>query len=177
MTAKPSINERASRIRLILMDIDGVLTDGRIHIGADGSETKSFNVRDGAGLKLAQKAGILTGVISGRDVPSARHRAEELALEEVHLGIANKEDVYAGILERRALTDGEVCYVGDDIIDIPVMRRAGLSVAPADAHPAVMQHASLVTVRRGGMGAVREVIDLILHAQDKWRLVTARYIP
>ncbi len=168
--------EKAGRVRLILMDVDGVLTDGGLFYLADGSEVKVFNVRDGAGIKLAQRAGIRTGIISGRESEAALRRAEELGMEEIHQQVEDKKATYEEIIGRLEVADEEVCFIGDDLVDLPVMRRVGLPAAPCDAHPSVLGYVSLVASRGGGRGAVREVIDLILQAKDKWREVTAPYV-
>jgi len=169
------IDERARRIRLILMDVDGVLTDGRLYY-TEGGETKVFDVRDGAGIKLAQRAGLLTGIISGRESDATLRRAEELEMTEIHQQVPGKESAYLEIVERLGLSDEQVCYIGDDLVDIPVMKRVGLPAAPGDAHPCILPYAVLLAAAPGGRGAVREVVDRILRAQGRWHEVTEPYL-
>lgn len=159
---------RARRVALLLMDVDGVLTDGRITLLDGSTEAKSYDVRDGLGLSVARRAGLRTGVISGRGGPSVTRRALELGLHEVHLRVRDKLSAYEKILRRRRLEDEQVCYVGDDLTDLAILARAGLPVAVSDAHPEVLRRALFVTRAAGGRGAVREVIDAILKAQNRW---------
>jgi 3-deoxy-D-manno-octulosonate 8-phosphate phosphatase (KDO 8-P phosphatase) len=163
-----SFSSRARRVVLILVDVDGVLTDGRIRYADGGGEIKTFDARDGAGLVLARRAGLRTGLISGRGGPAIRRRAVELGMSEIHLRAKDKLAAYLGILKAGDLEDSQVCYVGDDLVDLPVLARAGLSVAVADAHPEVRRRVDHVTRAGGGRGAVREVIDAILKAQGRW---------
>lgn len=177
MKGRSSLAPRARRVSLILMDVDGVLTDGTItYVGAEG-EARSFDVRDGAGLRLARYAGLVTGVISGRSSPAVERRASELEMEEIHLRIRDKLAVYRSILKRRKLQDSQVCYIGDDLVDIPVLARAGLPVAVADAHIEVRRRAAFVTEASGGRGAVREVVDSILRAQGRWNEILGWFEP
>ncbi len=155
----------AARIRIVLMDVDGVLTDGTLWYLPDGQEMKAFHVRDGAGIRLAQEAGLMTGIISGRPSDVASRRATELDLDEIHLDVADKNLVLDDILARRGLQPEEVCFIGDDIVDLRVLRRVGLAAAPADAHPMVKIAAGFLCEADGGRGAVREVIDRILSAR------------
>jgi len=157
----------ARRVRIVLMDVDGVMTDGGILFIDGRSEGRIFDVKDGLGIWLLRRAGIRTGVISGRDSPTIRQRARELGMSEVHLSVRDKLSAYEGILRRRRLPDAAVCFIGDDVLDLPVLRRAGLSVAVGDAHPSVRRAARHITDAPGGKGAVREVADLILRAQGK----------
>ncbi len=167
----------ARRVALILVDVDGVLTDGGIaYIDAD-REAKRYDVKDGVGLWIARRAGLLTGLISGRSGTAVTRRAAELRLDEVHLKVENKLATYLGILRRRRLRDAQVCYVGDDLVDLPILRRVGMPVAVADAHPAVLRRAGLITRAPGGRGAVREVVDAILRAQGRWEEVIGWFDP
>ena len=165
----------AGNVRLIVVDSDGVLTDGRITMSSDGSETRSFHVTDGLGIRLAQKTGLLFGVISGRRSEVLARRAEELELDEIHQGIHDKAGCMQKILKRRGLAPEAACFVGDDLIDLPAMRMVGLAAAPADARPEVREAAHYVTPAGGGRGSVRDVIDLVLRAKGKWDEATARY--
>ena len=167
--------DRARRIRLVLLDSDGVLTDGRIIVTSDGAEARSFDVRDGFGIRLGQGAGLAFGVISGRESRALTARAQELGFDEVHQGVHDKLGLVKEILERRGLEPADLCFVGDDLIDIQAMRYCGLAISPADAVGEVRDVAHHVTERPGGRGAVREVVDLLLRAGGSWDEVTARY--
>jgi 3-deoxy-D-manno-octulosonate 8-phosphate phosphatase (KDO 8-P phosphatase) len=156
---------RAASVRLLLSDVDGVLTGGGLLYLEGGGEAKRFDVKDGLGLVRARRAGLVTGLISGRSSSLVERRAQELELEEVHLGVENKCGRLDEILSRRSLRDSEVCFVGDDLNDLEVLERVGLPAAPADAVAEVRRAALFVTRRAGGRGALREVIDLILEAR------------
>jgi 3-deoxy-D-manno-octulosonate 8-phosphate phosphatase (KDO 8-P phosphatase) len=168
----PAIRRRAARIRLLLMDVDGTLTDARVNLvsQADGTalEMKSFNAQDGLGLTLAAQGGIRTGVLTGRESPAMRRRAKESKIEFVYENCAVKLPAYEELLRKTGCTDEEVGYVGDDLPDLPVMRRVGLAVSVANGVAEVLRAAHYVTQRKGGDGAVREVIEIILKAQGKW---------
>lgn len=168
----PRVVRRAKPIRVLLMDVDGTMTSGAVNLQGfpDGSvvEMKSFDARDGAGLKLASLMGIRTGVITGRDSPATARRAREARIEFVMQGQAKKLEAYESILLRTGASGAEVAYVGDDLPDLPLLQRAGLAVAVANAVVEVKRAAHYVTVARGGEGAIREVVELILKAQDKW---------
>jgi len=146
------------------MDVDGVLTDGRLYVGQDGTTFKSFFVRDGLGIKLLHQAGVETGVVSGRSDAYVRDRAEELGMSVVLLGQDDKAKAIDAILAERQLAAAHVAFLGDDVIDLPAMRRVGVAIAVADAHDEALAGASFVTRFPGGRGAVREVADLILLA-------------
>jgi 3-deoxy-D-manno-octulosonate 8-phosphate phosphatase (KDO 8-P phosphatase) len=167
--------ERARKTRLLIMDVDGVLTDGRIIQDGHGHELKVFDVKDGHGIIMAHRAKLRTALISGRESETITRRAEELGIELVFQKIWNKLEVYEKILGDTELTHDEVAYIGDDLIDIPLLRRVGLAVAVADAVDEVKAAAHLITQRPGGQGAVREVIELILRAQDHWDNLIERY--
>jgi 3-deoxy-D-manno-octulosonate 8-phosphate phosphatase (KDO 8-P phosphatase) len=168
------LRSRVGAVSLVLMDVDGVMTDGGILFIDGGSEGRIFDAKDGVGIWLLRRAGLLTGIISGRTSPAVRRRARELGMSEVHLKVGDKLAAYEEILGRRGLRDEAVCYIGDDLVDLPVLRRAGLAVAPADAHPLVRREAGLVTRAPGGRGAIREVADLILITQGKLEGVLQR---
>ena len=167
---------RASKIKLLLLDCDGVLTDGRIFLLPDGDETKSFDVKDGHAIVMLQRAGVKVGIISGRKSSIVRARAKELGIAHLHEMAWAKTEVYEKILIEERLKDEEVCYIGDDVVDIPLLRRAGLAVSVADAVEEAKQFSHLVTGREGGRGAVREVIELMLKAQGKWDEALSRYV-
>jgi 3-deoxy-D-manno-octulosonate 8-phosphate phosphatase (KDO 8-P phosphatase) len=168
----PAIRRRASRIRLLLMDVDGTLTDARVNLvsQADGTalEMKSFNAQDGLGLTLAAQGGIRTGVMTGRESPAMRRRAKESRIEFVYENCAVKLPAFEELLRKTGCTEEEVAYVGDDLPDLPVMRRVGWAVSVANGVAEVQRAAHYVTQRKGGDGAVREVIEIILKAQGKW---------
>lgn len=174
--AAEDIIERARKIKLLILDCDGVLTDGRIIMLPDGDETKTFDVKDGHAMVMAQRAGLRIAIISGRKSSVVRARARELGVAHLHEMAWVKLEPYEKILVEEAISDEEVCYVGDDVVDIPLLRRAGLAVAVADAVEEAKKFSHFVTARAGGRGAVREVIELILKAQDKWREALARYV-
>lgn len=167
---------RAKKIRMILMDVDGVLTDGRILLFDNHREIKSFDVKDGVAIHLARRAGLLTGVITGRSSEAVRLRAQELKLDEVHQNALDKLPVYRKILAKHSLSDEEVCYMGDDWVDIPILRRVGFAVVPSDADPEAKKQAHLQTRSAGGRGAVRETVDIILRAQGKRDAILSRYL-
>jgi len=164
---------RAKPVRVLLMDVDGTMTPGEVCLQSfpDGSvaELKIFNAHDGAGIKLAGIMGIRTGLITGRDSTATARRAREASMEFVVQGQPKKLEAYKAILVRAGVTDEEVAYVGDDLPDLPIMQRAGLSVAVGDAVPEIKRVAHYVTTVDGGKGAVREVVELILKAQGKWK--------
>lgn len=163
---------RARKIRLLLMDVDGVLTDGRIWLQSwpDGSahEIKGFSAYDGAGLKIARSAGLRTGIITGRESPATTRRGKEAGIEFVYQNRPEKLTAYKEILRRARVTDAQVAYVGDDLPDLSVMSKVGLAIAVANAAPEVKSVAHYVTRRHGGDGAVREVVEFVLKAQGKW---------
>jgi 3-deoxy-D-manno-octulosonate 8-phosphate phosphatase (KDO 8-P phosphatase) len=167
--------QNAKLIKLIILDVDGVLTDGQIIYTSEGQEIKNFNVRDGFGIRLAHRAGIKTAIISARQSNVITQRAKELEITEIHQNALQKLPAYEQILKLHELTDKQVAYMGDDLIDLPILRRVGLAVAVADAVPEVRQAAHYVTLNPGGKGAVRELIELILKAQGCWEKVTSRY--
>lgn len=160
------LHERLKEITLLLMDCDGVLTDGRLYFGPSGEEQKVFFVRDGYGLVAWHAAGFRSGIISGRNSPIVQLRFEQLGVSYIRQGNDEKEPVFERILIEAGVTAEQTAYIGDDEPDIAVMRRAGLAVAVADAHPSVKAAAHLVTENAGGRGAVRELIDMILDSRD-----------
>jgi 3-deoxy-D-manno-octulosonate 8-phosphate phosphatase (KDO 8-P phosphatase) len=169
------MHKKIEAVRLFILDVDGVLTDGRIIMDDNGREIKQFDVRDGHGLKLLMRYGIGVVLLTGRKSAVVEHRARDLGIEEVHQGIWNKVEVSESILQNRDLRYDQVAFVGDDIVDIPLLRRVGFSVAVADAAEEVKRIVDFVTQKKGGRGAVREICEIILLAQDKWADVAARY--
>jgi 3-deoxy-D-manno-octulosonate 8-phosphate phosphatase (KDO 8-P phosphatase) len=174
--ANADIVDRARRIKLLIVDCDGVLTDGRIIMLPDSDETKAFDVKDGHGIVMAQRAGLRVAIISGRKSAVVRARAKELGVAHLYEMAWVKTEPYEKVLAEEGLTDEQVCYVGDDVVDIPLLRRAGLGVAVADAVEETKQHSHIVATRGGGRGAVREIIEFILKAQGKWDEAMARYL-
>ncbi|MHB9097662.1 MAG: KdsC family phosphatase [Syntrophales bacterium] len=167
--------DKIRKVRLLILDVDGVMTDGRIIIDDAGLESKHFDVKDGHGLKILMRYNIDVVLLTGRKSQVVDHRAADLGITEIHQGIRNKLEAFAGILERRKLAPEESAYVGDDVVDIPLLKRVGFAVAPADALPEVRHAADYVTDHAGGRGAVREVCEVILKAQGRWTEVAARY--
>jgi 3-deoxy-D-manno-octulosonate 8-phosphate phosphatase (KDO 8-P phosphatase) len=157
---------RARDVRLLVLDVDGVLTDGRLYISASGEEFKAFHVRDGSGIVAVQKAGVIVAIISGRDSAAVRRRADELGIRHVRQGVVDKARALAEIVSETGVGEHEVACVGDDTPDVPMMRKARLAVAVADAHPSAAAAAHFVTSARGGRGAVRETCDLLLEARN-----------
>jgi 3-deoxy-D-manno-octulosonate 8-phosphate phosphatase (KDO 8-P phosphatase) len=163
-------------IKLLLFDVDGVLTDGRIIVNGDGTESKQFNIRDGAAIVWAMRAGMSVGLLSARLADATSVRATQLGITIVVQGAANKVAGYEQILADEGLTDEQVGYMGDDLQDLPVLRRAGFSAAPADAAPQVPAPVHRVSPSGGGRGAARECIEHVLRAQGVWRTAVADYL-
>ena len=161
----PLLLERAARIRLLALDVDGVLTDGRLYYDNAGNETKAFSTRDGLGLRLLAEQGIELALITARTSEIVRRRAAELGITRIFQGSIRKLDAFHELLAETGLAPEQVCYAGDDWLDLPILDRAGLAVAPADGESLVRQRAHWTTSRVGGNGAVREICDLILAAQ------------
>jgi 3-deoxy-D-manno-octulosonate 8-phosphate phosphatase (KDO 8-P phosphatase) len=159
------ISQRAANIRLAVFDVDGVLTDGTLFIGDDGQEYKAFSTKDGHGLRMLQHYGVIIAIITGRDSKVVARRMAELGIEHVLQGHREKLPAFEQLLARLAISASETAYVGDDVVDIPVLRRVGLAIAVQDAHSLVKRHAHWTTANPGGRGAVREVCELILQAQ------------
>lgn len=163
-------------INFLIVDVDGVLTDGSIFCSDKGEEIKVFHVKDGSGIAFWHRAGKKTAIISGRKSKAVEHRARELGIEEVYQNAHKKLEVYEKILKKHGLKDEQVCYIGDDLIDIPVLKRVGFAVAVADSPPEVLQRVDYVTRARGGQGAVREVVEKILRFQNEWDNILKRYV-
>jgi 3-deoxy-D-manno-octulosonate 8-phosphate phosphatase (KDO 8-P phosphatase) len=172
----PVINAKAARVRLLLFDVDGVLTDGKVLLHADGGESKTFDIKDGTGIVWAQRLGITVGFLSARASSATTQRAAQLGITLVHQGVASKLETYDQIADSLMLEDDEIAYMGDDILDLPVLARVGFAAAPADAADDVRQRVHWVAKARGGDGAARELIELILRAQGLWDSVLAAYL-
>jgi len=162
------VGKKAIKVKMLIMDVDGVLTDGKIVLGNNGFEAKSFDSKDGHGIKLAQDTGLRVAIITGRKSEAVSRRAEELGIKEVYQGVSDKLGMYKQIVSLHNLRDEEVAYIGDDIVDLPIMQRVGLSIAVGNADDEVKRHADHVTKSVGGCGAVRETVELLLKLQGRW---------
>ena len=165
--------ERARKIKMIIMDVDGTLTDGSLLLLPNGEELKAYNVKDGTGVLLAHMAGLKTGIITGKISSSLKKRAERLKIMEVHEGILDKKKILLEILEKNKLHAEQIAYIGDDVGDLEVIKSVGLAGAVADAHPGIKKHSHFICSNLGGKGAVREFIEFILEAQNKWPTIEA----
>ena len=168
-TQYPQAWERASKVKLLVLDVDGVLTNGQVWIGADGKESlKAFDIQDGLGIKLLEQCGIPTVIITGRNSKMVLARSEELGIKHVHMGVENKAIALEEVLKSLGLKASDCAVMGDDWPDLAMMKHAGLRIAPAQAHDAVKEFAHFVTIHTGGNSAVREACDLILKAQNHY---------
>lgn len=172
---KKNIKEKLKKIKLLILDIDGVMTDGRIIMDDAGREMKNFHVRDGHGLKLIQRYGIKVAIITGRQSKVVDHRTKDLEIKDVYQKVFNKKEVFEKLLKKHKLSADEAAFMGDDIVDIPVLKRVGFSAAVADAVDEVKESVNYIAQNSGGHGAVRELCEMILQAQDKWQEVAGRY--
>ncbi|KQC07304.1 MAG: 3-deoxy-D-manno-octulosonate 8-phosphate phosphatase [Smithella sp. SDB] len=169
------MKEKLKKIKLLILDVDGVMTDGSIIMDDEGHELKSFNVRDGHGIKILQRFGVKVAILTGRKSKVVEYRAKDLEIKDVYQGALNKKEIFEKILSKHKLSTDEVAYLGDDIVDIPVLKRVGFSVAVDDALDVVKKSVDYVTKNSGGRGAVREVCEMILQVQGKWSEVVAKY--
>jgi 3-deoxy-D-manno-octulosonate 8-phosphate phosphatase (KDO 8-P phosphatase) len=165
-----------SKIQMLVMDVDGVLTDGTVIINSDGSEGKNFSIVDGHGIKLWHRAGFDTAIISGRPSGATTVRAKQISIGHVLQGCKKKLPAFEELLEKVSLTADQVAFIGDDLLDLPIVRRAGLGVAVANAVDELKESADYITTRKGGDGAVREVIEYILKNNGKWQDLMGRYL-
>lgn len=172
----PEIQNRAAKIKLLIMDVDGVLTDGRIFIRDNGEEIKSFHTLDGHGIKMLQAAGVQTAIITGRDAPSVGIRVKQLGIAHYYKGIHDKRAAYESLRAEAGAEEHECAFIGDDVVDLPVMVRCGLPVAVPEAHWFTLKHAAYVTRNSAGKGAVRELCDLIMQAQGKLETALQEYV-
>ena len=159
------ILENASRIRLLILDVDGVLSDGSLFVGDDGQEYKAFNSRDGHGIKMLQKYGVIIAIITGRTSQVVEHRMANLGVTHVYQGKLEKLPAYEELAAKLGIPAEETAYVGDDVVDLPVMRKIGLAIAVQDAHPLVQAHSHWQTPSHGGRGAARDVCEMLMEAQ------------
>ena len=166
---------RAKAVKVMIFDVDGVLTDGSLTYGPDGEATKTFNVLDGLGIQLLQKSGVHTAIISARSSPIVVRRAQDLGIMHVHQGIHDKRVAFAKLLDDTGFTAAECGYIGDDVIDLPLLLQVGFAVTVPTGHPEVQHRAHYVTRAGGGRGAVREVSDMILRAQGNYETALAPY--
>jgi len=174
-TIRP-LHEKAARLRLMGFDVDGVLTDGTLYFSSQGDEMKAFNSLDGHGLKMLQQAGVEVVIISGRSSRALELRAQNLGIAELHMGVEDKRAQMSALAARRGLDLAQTGYMGDDVVDLPILAACGFSATVADGHPEVAPRVDYVTRRGGGRGAVREVCDLILQANGRWDALMAAYL-
>lgn len=168
--------EKAKNIKLLICDVDGVLSDGKVYFGNDGEELKNFNIKDGLGIKLMQRNGIEVAIITGRQSNIVEHRATELGIKHVYQGRSDKRATYQEILEKLRLNAEQVAHIGDDLPDLPLMQMSGIGICVADGYAYVQENADWITEKRGGEGAVRDVADLFLFAQGKLEQVQRDYL-
>ena len=169
------VRKGAQRIKLLLLDVDGVMTDGGIVMNHEGEEIKRFDVRDGHGIRLLISAGVQVGLVTGRYSQVVTHRAKDLGIRMVYQKAYDKLQAYQKIKKKTGLTDREIAYVGDDVVDLPVLRRVGLAMAVKDADETVKHNVDYVTRLKGGRGAVREIVELLLKAQGRWEPLIKKY--
>ncbi len=167
---------RAGNILLMGFDVDGVLTDGTLYFSSQGDEMKAFSSLDGHGLRMLQRAGIEVAIISGRSSRALELRAANLGIDELHMDVGDKRGLLAGLARQRGLEPTQTGYMGDDVVDLPILRACGFSATVADGHAEVLSRVDYVANKGGGRGAVREVCDLILRAQGKWDAAMAEYL-
>jgi len=170
------IAARSARIKLLLFDVDGVLTDGALLLHADGTESKRYDIKDGTGIVLAQRAGIRVGFLSARMSAATQQRATQLGVTLVHQGIASKLETYEQIADELLLEDADIAYMGDDIVDLAVLARVGLAAAPSDAVEEVRARVHWISSCRGGHGAARELVEMILRTQNLWEPLLLEYL-
>jgi len=170
------ILEKARAIKVVIFDVDGVLTDGSLFIGDDGQEYKAFNSRDGHGMKMLQKTGVEIAIITGRTSEVVKHRISDLGIKTVYQGQHDKTVAFRDLLKNKQLTPAECAYVGDDVVDLPVMSQVGLAIAVQDAHPMVIKHSHWQTPSVGGQGAGRDVCEMIMEAQGSLQAELESYL-
>lgn len=173
---KPEVLALAAKVKLLLFDVDGVLTDGRLVIGDDGLEFKAFNSRDGHGIKMLQRNGVAVGIITGRTSRVVKHRVKDLGIKHVFQGCKEKLPVYRKLIKKLKLKPEQTAYVGDDVVDLPIMLHVGLAVAVQNAHALAKQHAHWITPSIGGYGAAREVCEMVLLAQGSYHTEMLKYL-
>jgi 3-deoxy-D-manno-octulosonate 8-phosphate phosphatase (KDO 8-P phosphatase) len=170
------VHAAAARITLVLFDVDGVLTDGKILLHSDGTESKTFDIKDGTAIVWALRAGLKVGFLSARQSAATAQRAAQLGVTLLRQGVASKLDEYLKVVDELAIANEQIAYMGDDLLDLPVLSRVGLSAAPADAAEEVRARVHWVSARRGGDGAARELLELILRARHAWDPLLTSYL-
>lgn len=173
---QPDVIARAARVRLMIFDIDGVLTDGSLYYGPDGEAIKRFHVHDGLGIKLLEQAGIATAIITARQAPIVNRRAHDLGIRYVYQGVHDKRITFAKLLEDSGATAADCGFLGDDVIDLPVLARVGFAASVPNGHPEVHRRVQYITRAHGGNGAAREICELILRAQGRYDAVMAQFL-
>lgn len=168
--------EKAQRIKAFIFDVDGVLTDGTLYYTPAGEVMKRFFVQDGVAIKMLMDEGIEVGIISAKDSKAALHRLKELGIENIYMGAEDKYEVYIKFLNEKGLSEDVVCYMGDDVPDLQIMKKTALSFAPANACMEVKEAADYVTEKKGGEGAVREAIEILLKAKGKWEKALSKFL-
>lgn len=175
-TYPEQVLKKASNIKLLICDVDGVLSNGQVIIGNDGEELKTFNIKDGFGIKCLQKSGIAVAIITGRNSKIVEKRCQELGIEHYYQGQSNKQEAFGTLCKNLSVQPEQICHIGDDLPDLPLLVQVGLGVTVADGHWLIQQHADWITQHNGGFGAVREVCDLILHSQNKLQAIHQEYL-
>jgi 3-deoxy-D-manno-octulosonate 8-phosphate phosphatase (KDO 8-P phosphatase) len=175
-THELSSTERAARVKLMIFDVDGVLTDGSLHFGADGEFVKTFNVLDGHGIKLLQQSGVITAIISARQAPAVTRRATDLGINYLHQGSHDKRATFELLLAETGVTADACGFIGDDVIDLPILSRVGFAASVPNGHPDVRSRVHYVSQALGGRGSVREICDFVLRAQNKYESILASYL-
>ncbi len=176
MKLSDDVAQRAANIRLLIFDVDGVLTDGRLYFDDNGVESKAFHSRDGHGIKMLHDGGVEMAIITGRQSETVKYRMQNLGIELVYQGQRDKRPAYRELLEKLSLDAEQVAYMGDDVVDLPVMSQVGLAIATADAHPMVLEHAHWITEKNGGLGAARDACEMLLHAHGKLDTMLKSYL-
>lgn len=175
-TYPEQILNKAKNIKLLICDVDGVLSNGQVIIGNNGEELKTFNIKDGFGIKCLQKSGTTVAIITGRNSKIVEKRCQELGIEHYYQGQSNKQQAFESLCQNLSVKPEQVCHIGDDLPDLPLLFQSGLGVTVADGHWLMQQHADWVTQNNGGFGAVREVCDLILHSQNQLEAIHQEYL-
>jgi 3-deoxy-D-manno-octulosonate 8-phosphate phosphatase (KDO 8-P phosphatase) len=172
----PTLSHKAKAIRLFIFDVDGILTSGVIYYGSQGTEMKGFHVHDGLGIKLLQKSGVTVAVISAKHSELVTKRLQDLKIEHMYLGHEDKVPAYEALKQKLQLDDHEIAFMGDDLPDLPLLRRVGFAVTVSEASSIMQEHAHFITTRKAGKGAVREACEFVLHAQDRYHYVIQSYL-
>lgn len=172
----PAVTEKAKKIRMVIFDVDGVLTDGSLFIGDDKQEYKAFNSKDGHGMKMLIRSGVDIGIITGRTSKVVEHRVADLGIKQVYQGCHDKLPVYEKLVDKLKLAHDEIAFVGDDIVDLPIMLKTGLAITVNDGHTLVKKYSHWATPSNGGRGAAREICEMIMHAQNNYESAVQQYL-